>query len=127
MSKINTVIYKNNNSPIFRITTTGNYTLETVSDTGTGKSYNNLLMFDLTILTKTDLSFIIHDSFLYKNIQVQSIEKLITIYNNFDKQIFISIDEIEKYSKETKDILEKKHIIKLSNNQTLFTTNWGND
>ena len=52
-------------------------------------------------------------------------EKLIKVYNEFDKQIFISIDEHKKYVN-VLDILESKKVIKLNGKNTLFTKIWKN-
>ena len=111
------------NSPVFNING-DSYSLKRSNDTGTGSSYINLIAFDLSIFTKTDLPFLIHDSILFKNIELSAFENLISIYNSFKKQVFISIDEVNRFSKDTKDILEEKACIKLDRNNTLFIKNW---
>ena len=65
-----------------------------VSDnTGTGKAYTDLLLFDLAILLLTDLPMLIHDSFLFNNIDNCTIGSFIKLYAQFtDKQVFISLD-----------------------------------
>lgn len=110
-------------SPVFNINN-DSYTLKRSNDTGTGSSYINLITFDLSIFIKTDLPFLIHDSILFKNIELLAFENLIEIYNTFKKQVFISIDETNKFSKKTASILEEKASIKLDKNHTLFMKNW---
>lgn len=111
------------NSPIFSINN-DSYSLKRVNDTGTGSSYTNLIAFDLSIFEKTDLPFIIHDSILFKNIEVTAFDNLIYIYNRFKKQSFIAIDEINRFSEETQQIIDENTVVKLDKDNTLFIKNW---
>lgn len=110
-------------SPTFSMTI-DSYSLKRANDSGTGSSYINLIAFDLAIFIKTELPFIIHDSILFKNIEVNAFENLVNIYDGFKKQVFISIDEINKFDTNTQNILENKSIVKLSKENTLFIKNW---
>jgi hypothetical protein len=103
------------------------YKFQVFNDTGTGKAYSNLITLDLAIFTITKLPILIHDTMLFKNIENSVIEHIVSIYNQQKKQIFISIDEINKFSKETTEILQEKHILKLSCNRTLFIKDWKKD
>ncbi|MFI0430674.1 DUF2326 domain-containing protein [Mariniflexile sp. HMF6888] len=94
------------------------------SNTGTGKSYADLIEFDLAILKLTVLPFLIHDSILFKNIEDVSVDKIIEQYISFDNQIFISIDGINKYSKESINILNKTKVLELSKDRKLFNKDW---
>jgi hypothetical protein len=107
--------------------TENNYSFGIEDNTGTGEAYTNLITFDLAIFSLTELPILIHDSMLFKNIENSAIDNIISIYNSFDKQIFISIDEIWKYSKETREILEKKQVLELSSNKLLFIKDWRNN
>jgi hypothetical protein len=100
------------------------YKFHVFNDTGTGKAYSNLITLDLTIFTVTKLPILIHDTMLFKNIENSVIEHIVNIYDQQKKQVFISIDEINKFSKEIKETLEKKHVLKLSCNKTLFIKDW---
>lgn len=111
------------NSPTFSVTQES-YDLKRLNDTGTGSSYINLIVFDLSVFELTDLPFIIHDSILFKNIQTSAFENLVRLYNQYTKQSFIAIDEISKFSDETRCILNDKKVISLSSNQILFEINW---
>jgi hypothetical protein len=103
------------------------YKFQVFNDTGTGKAYSNLITLDLAIFGITKLPILIHDTMLFKNIENSVIEHIISIYKRQKKQVFISIDEISKFSKETAETLEKKHILKLSYNKTLFVKDWKKD
>ena len=116
-------IEENITSPTFNINL-DTYSLKRSNDTGTGSSYINLIAFDLALFKITKMPFIIHDSIMFKNIEVPAFENLTKIYNSFDKQIFISIDEINRFSKETIEILLNKKVVSLNAENTLFIKNW---
>lgn len=118
------VIYKDKRiSPTFSINLE-TYNLKRSGDTGTGSSYINLIAFDLSLFKITKLPILIHDTIMFKNVEVPAFENLTKLYNSFDKQIFISIDEIYRFSRETKDILNSKKVIALDEQNTLFIKNW---
>lgn len=100
------------------------YNYDHSSNTGTGKSYADLIEFDLAILKLTVLPFLIHDSILFKNIEDIAIDKIIEQYSNFENQIFISIDGINKYSDESRRILNESKVLELSKNRKLFNKDW---
>ena len=101
-----------------------NYKFEHGDDRGTGKCFANLISLDLTFLEETYLPFVIHDSYLLKNIEQKAIENLIGDYDKFDKQIFISIDEISKYSRETQKLIKKNRFLKLNKDRLAFRKQW---
>ncbi len=100
------------------------YNLKKYNDTGTGSSYVNLIAFDLAIFKLTKLPFLIHDSILFKNIQVTAFDNLVKIYKSFERQSFIAIDEINKFSKDTISKLKESQIIELDETHLLFNKNW---
>jgi hypothetical protein len=100
------------------------YTFELVEDTGTGKAYSNLILLDLAFLETTALPFLMHDSILFKNIQNDAVAKLVFLYESTGKQIFIAIDEIEKYGKIAELELYKQKVIELDNDNVLYIRDW---
>ena len=75
------------------------YRYGVANNTGTGKAYTDLILFDLAVLSLTDLPILIHDSFLFNNINDRTIEDFILLYSEFkDKQVFISLDKIGRAS-----------------------------
>ncbi|MDO8961852.1 MAG: DUF2326 domain-containing protein [Methylophilus sp.] len=92
-------------------------------DTGTGKAYSNLILFDLAVFHLTELPFLIHDSLLYKNVENNAVANLIRIYASYTKQSFIAIDEINKYG-EAKATLLRNKAIHLTSNNVLYIRNW---
>lgn len=100
------------------------YTFEVVEDTGTGKAYSNLILLDLAFLETTELPFLMHDSVLFKNIQNSAVAGLVDLYEETGKQVFIAIDEVEKYGKEAGSKLKKRKVIELDNNNVLYVKDW---
>ncbi len=112
-----------NKSPIV-LFTDSNYQFEVYEDTGTGKAFSSLLIFDLAVFKLTKLPLLIHDSFLFKNIQNTAVSGLVDRYVASEKQSFIAIDEISKYGPETSKRLEANAVIKLADDRTLFVKDW---
>ncbi len=101
-----------------------NYIYDHSSNTGTGKSYADLIEFDLSILKLTDLPILIHDSVLFKNIEDKTVDKIVEQYLIFNKQIFIALDGIVRYNQTTQNALNDKAILKLSETKKLFNEDW---
>jgi hypothetical protein len=100
------------------------YSFDLPKNTGTGKAFVDLILFDLAIYKLTFLPILIHDSFLFKNIENSSISNLARIYKSFNKQTFIAIDEIEKYDKEAQQIFNNSKCLELNNRKLLFIKDW---
>ncbi|WLV24110.1 DUF2326 domain-containing protein [Aciduricibacillus chroicocephali] len=124
LKSINDLIHEDKRTSPQLNLTYNKYDYEIVDNTGTGKAYTNLLIFDLAILTLSKLPFIIHDSFLFKNIEKEAVEQIINFYNKLSKQVFIAIDIIDMYNKETQRILNKKKVIQLSKDKLLTIKDW---
>lgn len=124
MAEINQIVHGKNRKAPYLSLGEKNYDFRLNDDTGTGKAYTNLLIFDLTILKLTDLPIIIHDSLLFKNIENTAVNNLFEVYATYDNQIFISIDEINKYSSLSSKIIKNNTVIELGDNQLLFTKDW---
>lgn len=100
------------------------YTFAAVEDTGTGKAYSNLILFDLAALETTNLPILIHDSVLYKNVENNAVAELVKLYILLGKQSFISIDEIKKYGEDAEELLLSNKVVELSDNNVLFIKDW---
>jgi len=66
----------------------------------------------------------VHDSVLFKNIQNDAVAKLVFLYESTGKQIFIAIDEIEKYGEVAELKLNNQKVIKLDNDNVLYIKDW---
>jgi hypothetical protein len=126
MDTLNDKIYNGEKTPP-QITFFDNndYLFEVINDAGTGAKYRGMLIFDLVILDKTPLPALIHDSFLYKNVEDQAVQEILKLYQTINKQIFISLDKIESYSDSAQSILKSNQVIYLSpNGNELFGKSW---
>lgn len=113
-------------APVLNLSDGTKYTFWTPDDSGAGTSLKSLIIFDLSVLKLTALPAIAHDSLIFKNIADEPISKIIKLYTEFDKQVFIAFDKDEAYSEETSRILNKTAILHLnSNGDELFGYSWG--
>jgi hypothetical protein len=93
-------------------------------DTGTGTAYLSLVVLDLAVFSKTFLPCVIHDSVLFKNVENESVAKLIDVYSSISKQSFIALDEVEKYGDLTAKKLYGLAAIKLNDVEVLYVKDW---
>lgn len=119
-----TLIYSKNHKSPELVLNDKSYQYKIIDNTGTGTAYSNLLLLDIAIFETTKLPMLVHDSLLYKNIENDAVSNFIDLYLKQDKQSFIAIDEIDKYGKETKEKLENKKVVKLSNQDVLYIKDW---
>lgn len=109
-------------APSLQLKDSGTYTYQIVNDTGTGHEYYALIILDQTIASCTDVPYIIHDSFMFKNIENDKVGPLIQYYPT-DKQSFIALDGISEDS-QWKGLIEEKCVLRLSKNHCLFNKQW---
>lgn len=117
-------IYGNERKPPTLSLSVGTYKFYHNDDTGTGRAYLSLILLDLALFKLTKVPFLVHDSLLFSNVANDVIEQLINIYSESSKQIFISIDEVPKYSQETQVAIGLAKVIGLSKDHVLFTKDW---
>ena len=124
MMIINKSLYENHLSPILELNEK-NYKFGIKNNTGTGRSYESLIVFDLAVLETSQLPVLIHDSFLFKNLSIDLMQNILLQYTNKKKQIFIALDELNRYNEDTKKIILEKKVLVLSKNECLFKKSWG--
>ncbi|HEY0504271.1 MAG TPA: DUF2326 domain-containing protein, partial [Lysobacter sp.] len=100
------------------------YSFEVYEDTGTGAAFVALILFDLTMFAETQLPALAHDSLVFKNIENDSVSKLVRVYSEFEKQSFIAIDEVDKYGSEAAALLRARSVVRLSDSAVLYDTDW---
>ncbi len=94
-------------------------------NTGTGENYKNLIIYDLSILKNSDLPFLMHDSLIFKNVADLPIDKIMQIYTQSEKQIFISFDKAEAFTEFTAQTVYDTRVIDLyANGGELFGWSW---
>ena len=102
------------------------YTYGVEDNTGTGKAYTDLLLFDTAVLSLTQLPILIHDSFLFNNIDDSTIKSFIELYSSFTgKQVFIALDQFYGNGDEEIDKLLYQSIrLTLSGKDPLYGKDW---
>jgi uncharacterized protein YydD (DUF2326 family) len=100
------------------------YKFEVYDDTGTGTAYASLVVLDLTVFQSTALPVVAHDTLLFKNIENDSVSRLLQVYLKIEKQSFVALDEIEKYGSATAELLRDHSVIALDNDHVLYTKDW---
>lgn len=120
---VNEVTDEHRKSPVLSLQDT-RYTFEVFEDTGTGTAYFGLVLFDLAVFRTTCLPVVAHDSILFKNVENDSVSKLIDIYVQSEKQSFIALDEIQKYGERAVQILRDHCVIQLSDQAVLYIKDW---
>jgi hypothetical protein len=126
LKAFNKVVYgPARNSSELRIKNSNSYSFTSPEDTGTGKSYAGLIGFDMAMLSLTKLPFVIHDSVVYKNIEVTAVKRILRILAAIkSKQIFLSFDEAKKFGLQTEQLIRKFTVLKLSHNDLLYNKDW---
>lgn len=126
MDKINDKIYNGEKkAPVLSIPDGSHYTFMTPDDSGTGTNYKGMIVLDLAVLLLTPLPAIAHDSFILKQIGDTPLENILKIYSTYDKQIFISIDKEDSYSKKSQEIMDDTAVLHLSEDgNELFGWAW---
>lgn len=101
------------------------YDFWTENDTGAGTNFKGLIIFDLALLRLTELPVIAHDSNIFKNIADLPIDKIMELYNQSKKQIFIAFDKEDAFYDVTRKIVHSTKVIELyENGGELFGWSW---
>jgi hypothetical protein len=101
-----------------------NYELEHFNDTGAGKAYSDMIAFDISMLNITVLPILIEDSMIFKNIESPTNEKLINLFIQQDKQVFIAMDQLGLLDVSTQKKLRKYCFIRVSKRMPAFKKLW---
>lgn len=126
MSDINDYVYSNTKkSPVISFNSKS-YNFSTPDDRGTGTSYKDMIVFDLSVLELTQLPILIHDSIILKQVADEAIDKIITKYSSFtSKQVFIALDKKQSYYQNTNNILTSTKVLELApDGNELFGVSW---
>jgi len=126
MLEYNNFIYRENRSaPSITITDESHYEFDTPNDRGTGSRYKGLILFDMSVLKLTRLPAVAHDSFMLKQIEDTVLEKLLELYSQTEKQVFIAMDKESSYTERTQEILSESVVLRLSEGgNELFGRSW---
>ena len=113
--------------PKIKLDSIDKYSYAIADDTGTGSGYRSLVSFDLALLRETKLPVLIEDSMMFKQIETDAVELILAYYAAIkDKQIFISLDEIDKYKEPTQELINAHTVLRLATGEeALFGWEWG--
>lgn len=101
------------------------YEFQTLGDKGAGTNFKGLIIFDLAMLRLTQLPVIAHDSNIFKNIADLPIDKIMELYKQSKKQIFIAFDKENTFYEITRNIVHETTIIELrAGGGELFGWSW---
>ncbi|WP_422846971.1 DUF2326 domain-containing protein [Acidovorax sp. M14] len=126
LKAFNAVVYgASRASSELRFKSASSYQFTSPADSGTGASYAGLIGFDLAMLSLTKIPYIIHDSVIYKNIQITAVKRILRIFAAAKaKQTFISFDEGKKYGQDFVAFLERFTVLKLAHDKLLYKKDW---
>lgn len=112
-------------APVLNIESSKKYSFGITNDYGTGSLTRAMFLFDLAVLSQTNLPAIIHDSHLIKQVEDDSVVSLLEMYDRTEKQVFIAIDKGHSYSSEGMPaVLEDSIVLRLDRDHELFGRAW---
>ena len=126
MVRYNDLLYEvPREAPTIRFESKSRYVFTTPRDGGKGTAYKSLIVLDLSVLKLTPLPFIAHDSSIFKNIGDEPVDKIMELYLQSKKQIFIAFDKAKSYRDRTEEIVNATTVLKLdTNGEELFGWCW---
>lgn len=126
MKQINDVIYGGRKTaPTLSVYDASHYSFFTPKDGGTGAQFKGLVVFDLAMLSLTRLPVIAHDSVMLKHIEDDAIEKILELYSESGKQVFIAMDKEGSYTPNAQILMERSKVLQLSSGTgALFGRTW---
>lgn len=126
MVRYNDFIYDGTRmAPRLDIESASAYDFYTPDDGGMGTGYKSMIVLDLSILKLTQLPAIIHDSLMFNHIGYKPLEKIMELYIQSGKQIFIAYDKKSAPTERIQQILDSSQVIHLSEEgNELFGYSW---
>lgn len=98
LARLNDATTPDQQAPVLEFKDDGtNYAFGTPDDDGSGVADKDLSLFDLSVLKLTPLPVVIHDSVLFNNIEKDVVGRLLYLYLQTSKQVFISFDREQDY------------------------------
>lgn len=107
------------NPPMLAISDAKEITFGTAGNTSEGTACKSMILFDLAVLELTGTPALVHDGNILHSISRDHFDKLLELYSQSGKQIFIAADRAEN------DILTQSTILHLTEDKRLFGFSWG--
>lgn len=126
MVRYNDFIYEaQREAPTIRFESKSKYDFTTPRDGGTGTAYKSLIVLDMSVLKLTSLPIIAHDSSIFKNIGDDPVDRIMELYLQSEKQIFIAFDKAQASTERTEQIVNDTAVLRLNpNGEELFGWCW---
>lgn len=116
------------NSPRLSLSSQKSYSFGIANDTGTGSQTRALALFDLSVLRLTPLPAIALDTVSIKQVGDEPWLKILELYSQGNKQVFIAFDKAESYSGgKIPAAIEGNVVLELSQGHELFGRSWATE
>ena len=106
------------NAPVLEITRNITISFGTKGNTSEGTAFKSMVLFDLTILSLTNVPALIHDGNILHSISEEQFEEILRLYRDAGKQIFIAVNKAEN------DLLTDSVVLRLSEGHELYGYSW---
>lgn len=106
------------NAPVLEITRNKTISFGTKGNTSEGTAFKSMVLFDLAILSLTNVPALIHDGNMLHSISEEQFEEILRLYRDAGKQIFIAVNKAEN------DLLTDSVVLKLSEGHELYGYSW---
>lgn len=114
MYDLNNIIYDGKRTaPTLTVQDASHYKFFTPKDSGTDSKYKGVMIFDLAMLKMTALPVLAHDSLLLKQIEDEALEKILELYTQTPKQVFITLDKEGTYTQQAQEIMKATEVLRL--------------
>jgi uncharacterized protein YydD (DUF2326 family) len=115
MVRFNDYIYNGNRmAPVIQFESSAKYSFFTPDDGGMGTGFKSMIVFDLSVLKLTPLPAIIYDSLMFNHIGYEPLERIMELYLQSGKQIFIAYDKQDAPTKRIQEVLDATTVIHLN-------------
>ena len=113
-----TVTNGKESAPALEIARDKTVSFGTKGNTSEGTAYKSMVLYDLAILSLTNIPALIHDGNILHSISTEHFEEILRLYRDAGKQIFIAVNHAGN------DILNDSVVLKLSEGHELYGYSW---
>lgn len=127
LSELNDLVTPDQQPPVLSFNEKGTtYKFESPDDEGSGVADKDLSLFDLAVFDLTPLPVIIHDSVLFNNVEKDVVGRILELYKQSTKQVFIAFDREKDYAgTPVEEIVQATSVITLgADTKALYGWQW---
>ena len=119
LDRLNAVVTDNmEHPPVLEISSQKEISFGTTGNTSQGTACRSLVLYDLAILNLSGIPALIHDGNLLGSISTDQFERILKLYGDTEKQVFIAVDKAEN------EYLRNSTVLKLSEGHELYGFSW---